>query len=212
MLSLKKYRCIFWDFDGVIKDSVSVKAEAFESLFGVFDSKIIKSIRDHHMANPGVSRFKKIPIYLEWAGLSITPITIKSYLDAYSKTVFNKVLSSPWIPGAYEYITAYNDKQVFILISATPQDEIVRILEELNIFNYFVAVYGSPCSKSNVISQEIRMQKFLLGDYLMVGDSQVDYAAAKKNKIDFLLRCSSEGKKAANWYSGCWTENFLMYD
>ena len=33
---LSNFDAIFWDFDGVIKDSVEVKAEAFAALFKIY--------------------------------------------------------------------------------------------------------------------------------------------------------------------------------
>ena len=40
--NIKKAKTIFWDFDGVIKDSVSVKSDAFEELFLPFGSDVAK--------------------------------------------------------------------------------------------------------------------------------------------------------------------------
>ena len=33
------YKLIFWDFDGVIKDSVPLKTEAFDQLFREYDDE-----------------------------------------------------------------------------------------------------------------------------------------------------------------------------
>ena len=41
---IKKAKTIFWDFDGVIKDSVSVKSDAFEELFLPFGSDVAKKL------------------------------------------------------------------------------------------------------------------------------------------------------------------------
>ena len=55
---------IFWDFDGVIKDSVQIKSKAFGNLFAQFGNIISKRVIEHHESNGGMSRFEKIPIYL----------------------------------------------------------------------------------------------------------------------------------------------------
>ena len=47
---LKGATLIFWDFDGVIKDSVEVKAEAFSRLFQPFGSGVVERIREHNHA------------------------------------------------------------------------------------------------------------------------------------------------------------------
>ena len=64
-----KDKNIFIDFDGVIKESLDIKADAFESLFSKFGNDISQKIRKHHDKNSGISRFEKIPLYLEWAGM-----------------------------------------------------------------------------------------------------------------------------------------------
>ena len=57
---------IIWDFDGVIKDSVKVKSDAFEQLFLPFGKKLAKEVRLHHETNGGMSRFDKLHIYWSW--------------------------------------------------------------------------------------------------------------------------------------------------
>ena len=50
-ISMKKIQdseVIFWDFDGVIKDSVSVKAEAFKILFSEYGREIVQKVVNHH--------------------------------------------------------------------------------------------------------------------------------------------------------------------
>ena len=69
---LKSAKTIFWDFDGVIKDSVVVKSDAFEQLFLPFGDEVAISVREHHEANGGMNRFEKLPIYLKWAGEEVT--------------------------------------------------------------------------------------------------------------------------------------------
>ena len=84
-LSAKKY--IFWDFDGVIKESVEVKSDAFEQLFKSFGSKVAKKIRSHHEKNGGISRFDKLPIYLSWAGQDYSQTMVDMYSEKFSKLV-----------------------------------------------------------------------------------------------------------------------------
>ena len=48
---LASYNAIFWDFDGVIKDSVEAKALAYESLFKGMDPLLLNEIKIHHRDN-----------------------------------------------------------------------------------------------------------------------------------------------------------------
>ena len=59
MLIGKEIEAIFWDFDGVIKDSVEIKSDAFEDLFSPFGLNLSKKVRKHHENNTGLTRYDK---------------------------------------------------------------------------------------------------------------------------------------------------------
>ena len=103
--SLQHYKTIFWDFDGVIKESLSIKAEAFVSIFNGFDSQILDRILEHHLKNGGLSRFEKIPIYMSWAGIEMNQELIASYCKKFGDLVFDMVVKSPWVPGVKCYLS-----------------------------------------------------------------------------------------------------------
>ena len=64
-IDLANYTYFFWDFDGVIKESVSIKTNAFKKLFSDQNNSTLLKIIDHHLENGGVSRYEKIPLYNE---------------------------------------------------------------------------------------------------------------------------------------------------
>ena len=81
--SLAHFAChaeiIFWDFDGVIKDSLKVKSRAFEKLFLSYGSQTALKVRLHHEKNEGISRFEKIPLYLSWSNDLVTKKKIQEF-------------------------------------------------------------------------------------------------------------------------------------
>ena len=81
---LKEKQLIFWDFDGVIKDSVAVKSLGYEKLFLPFGEEVVKLVNQHHDAHGGVSRYDKIPLYLGWAGEPADPIQIQEFCHQFS--------------------------------------------------------------------------------------------------------------------------------
>ena len=179
---------IFWDFDGVIKDSVALKASAYELLFPECDKKILNVIRTHHLENGGLSRFEKIPFYLSLAGLPSTSINIKIFCEKFSIIVKQSVIDCPWVPGIIEYIESNYKNKKFIIITATPKDEIDEILMKLGISNYFLEVYGSPTLKCDAMSMAMAKFKCVAENTVMIGDSMSDYNAAVKNNIPFVLK------------------------
>lgn len=108
-----RYNVIFWDFDGVIKESNQVKANAFINLFETSDIKIKDKIRQYHKANEGISRYEKIPLFLNWAGFDASEEDVKIYCDLFSNMVFEGVVNSPWVPGVLNKLA--NKKIIKIL-------------------------------------------------------------------------------------------------
>jgi phosphoglycolate phosphatase-like HAD superfamily hydrolase len=202
-------KAIFWDFDGVIKDSVEVKADAFESLFLPFGEKIAKKVRQHHEDHGGMSRFNKLPIYLAWAGQESTQGIVDRYADKFSQLVKKKVIDSVWVDGVKEYLQEYYHKQRFFLITATPQLEIEYILDQLKIKCYFQKIIGSPISKGKAIESLLKEYDVDPIQAIMVGDSISDYKAAESNRVAFILRRTGLNKKLQQKLNCKMVENFL---
>ena len=185
---LKNAKTIFWDFDGVIKDSVVVKSDAFEQLFLPFGDEVAISVREHHEANGGISRFKKLPIYLNWAGEEVTAELIDEYARKFSQLAKQKVINSEWVDGISDYLERNYNRQNFFLITATPQHEIEDIIDKLNISKYFKQIIGSPTNKKDAIKNIIVNYSIKPEESIVVGDSVNDYEAAVLNQIAFVLR------------------------
>ena len=84
---IRQAEVVFWDFDGVIKDSVDIKTQAFESLFLPYGSEVVARVRSHHVINGGMSRFEKIPRYLKWAGLTASDRQVDDFCNQFSEKV-----------------------------------------------------------------------------------------------------------------------------
>lgn len=179
---------VFWDFDGVIKDSVDVKTVAFEQLFLPHGPELAQRVRRHHECNGGVSRFEKIPLYLSWTDEPVTSAKVDEYCDRFSKAVLKAVIDSPWVVGVREYLLANSSHQSFILVTATPQEEIYQILSAINISHCFIEVHGAPTRKAQAIKSVLERRQISPYQALMIGDSEADFEAAQKNAVPFILR------------------------
>jgi phosphoglycolate phosphatase-like HAD superfamily hydrolase len=204
---LQRASIVFWDFDGVIKDSVAAKSDGFERLFLTYGKEVASRVRQHHEAHGGVSRYEKIPIYLSWVGESGTPALVQNFCDRFSKLVRQAVIDSPWVPGVREYLQKQSARQRFVLLTATPQEEIQEILHALNIAHWFESICGAPAPKANAIADRLRCLHYSAEDALMIGDSESDLAAAEANGVTFLLRCTAINQALQKRYSGPMFEN-----
>lgn len=195
MISLDRYDVIFWDFDGVIKESVSVKTDAYVELFRHYGSDVCNQVKNHHLTNGGMSRFDKIPLYLKWVGIEQNDEEVQNYCDKFSRIVKDKVIASAWVPGVQDFIHNNNKKYIFIMVSATPQDEIEEICKKLNLDCFFLKIYGSPASKSKSIKISMLQCEVDASSCIMIGDAQADIDAAQDNNIDFIFRRHQENLK-----------------
>ena len=199
---VKEFKIVFWDFDGVIKDSVSVKSLGYAKLFSPFGQEVVEQVNQHHEVNGGVSRFEKIPLYLSWAGEQANPAQVHEFCNRFSNLVQQAVIDSPWVPGVYEYLKTHYTRQCFILITGTPQEEIEQILDALELTRYFKEVHGAPKIKANVVSEILTQMDYSPEQALVIGDSNTDLEAAKRNNVAFLLRCSPHNHSLQEKYSG----------
>jgi phosphoglycolate phosphatase-like HAD superfamily hydrolase len=206
---VREYSVVFWDFDGVVKESVSVKTAAYERLFEPFGVNIAARVREHHECNGGMSRFEKIPLYLEWAGQAATRAEVGRICELFSAAVRQAVIDSAWVPGAREYLRDNHERQHFALISATPQKEIEDILRALDIACWFREVHGAPTPKAVAIAAVLARWACRPEDALLIGDSESDSKAAAMTGVHFLLRRTALNVALQRAYAGPQCENFI---
>ncbi len=187
-INLDNIKILFWDFDGVIKDSVSVKTDAFVELFEIYGKEFKDKVKQHHIKNSGVSRYEKIPTYLEWCGIKPTNSEVQNLCDQFGRIVKKRVISCSWVSGVEEFLDCNYKKYIFIMVSATPQEELLDICKTLKINHYFNKIYGSPTSKYNAIKKSISHYNISSDECLMFGDAKADIDAAKENNIKFIFR------------------------
>lgn len=205
---MKAFSVIFWDFDGVIKESVGVKANAFFQLFKPYGDRVAERVVKHHFNNGGVSRYSKIPIYLEWANQKVTTETITRYCEKFSSLVVDNVIQSPWVLGVENYLRNKPLNQIFILVTATPQNEIEHILRALDLEKVFFKVCGAPTQKSDAICKSISELRVASSKCLVIGDSIEDFEAAESNGVPFILRETKDNRESFAFYSGSSIKDF----
>ncbi len=199
---LARAAILFWDFDGVIKESLTVKAQAFEQLFLPYGRALADRVRQHHDAHGGVSRYQKIPLYLGWASEPATPALVQEYCERFSGLVFQAVIDAAWVPGVREYLGAHHTRQDFVLVTATPQDEIQQIVNASGIAACFREIHGAPTAKGAAVRDVLDRLHYSPGQALFVGDAETDLAAATENHVPFVLRCTDTNQELQARFEG----------
>ena len=184
-------KVIFWDFDGVIKDSANVKIQAYVDMFTEFGVEAQKKILLDYKIAGGMSRFQLIPrFYNDLLKIKLNNEELTNKFDLYSQMVVEKVIQSAYIKGIESYLNLNFQRQKFIVVTNTPKTEIDVILKRLGIDIYFESVFGAPERKEDVVRNILDQCNASAEDCVFVGDSSGDYKAAQINNIPFIYRGS----------------------
>lgn len=200
---------IFFDFDGVIAESVNAKTEAFRQMYLPYGEAIANQVVDYHILNGGVSRFDKFRYYhSNFLNISIEEAEVNKLADQFSAIVLDKVIQAKEVPGANDFIREYNEKLKMWVITGTPTQEIELIAKERGIESYFIGLHGSP--KNKKYWTEYLVDKFHLkrDETLFIGDATTDLEAANYSNLLFALRETEENLDLFNKYNGIRFKNF----
>ena len=184
----KDKRIVILDFDGVIKDSLECKANAFCGIFNNYPEHILSRIRSHHYQHAGMTRSEKIKCYLEMAGVTAIGVDIESKLTDLSEFMIQSVLNAPWVPGCFEYIKKNPFNQNRYIVSAAPGSELSQIAHRAAIHTDFASIYGYPWTKTSACQHILEQEKCSQDECIYIGDTLVDLIAARECSIDFILR------------------------
>ncbi len=184
---MERYKVLFFDFDGVILDSVNIKTEAFAKLFEAYGDDVVKKVVDYHLRNKGVSRYDKFRYYYKnILGKSITDEISRELDDKMNTMVMKEMGKANFIKGILDFLNKYCNEKVSFVISATPQIEIKEIVRIRGLDKFFKEVKGSPKKKFEHIKELIYHHNYKENECVMFGDADNDLHAATKACIDFV--------------------------
>ncbi|MDT0558059.1 HAD family hydrolase [Ichthyenterobacterium sp. W332] len=198
-----KFKNIFFDFDGVIAESVSAKTEAFRDLYLPYGKSIADKVELHHTRHGGVSRYEKFKIYHEeFLNTPISQDGIEELAQQFSDLVLNKVINSDEVKGAEYFIKKYASKLKYWIITGTPTTEIKVITDKRNLTDYFIGIHGSPKNKKYWTEYLIGKHQLKREETLFLGDATTDYDAALFSNLHFALRENEENEYLFKDYHG----------
>ena len=178
---------VFLDVDGVLIDSAEVKGEAFVETFDDFPHSAEK-VLEFHRAHGGLTREIKIRQILESLGNeSPAESEISNRVSRFSDLVVQRVIEAAEIPGTYEFLREWSNRCPLYAVSATPDEELQRIMAARGLVPFFQSVRGWPPEKSGLIGQEIASGGFKTSECILVGDSDEDYQAARRSSVPFIF-------------------------
>ena len=187
-------KVIFFDFDGVIVESVDIKTNAFAKLFEQEGEEVVKKVVDYHLKNGGVSRYEKFRyIYKEILRRPLNDIEFQGLCNKFANYVLESVVAASYVKGALEFLGNCASQYKCFVVSATPQTEIEEIIQRRDIRKFFRGIYGAPIKKSDAVRDILLEEKFESISAVYIGDAMSDYIAATDNSVKFIARINDNG-------------------
>lgn len=189
-----RFDAIVFDFDGVILESAAIKTEAFSAIFADESEEDREAIVAHHLNNMGISRFEKFEwAYRERFRRPLSEERRKELGQQFSAYVDERVRSCPFVPGAQEALRALHGRLPLYVASGTPHADLVAIIADRGLTDFFNEVWGSPRKKPDSLREVL--EKNAIADpkrLLMIGDGESDFKAAQKVGASFYARETAE--------------------
>ena len=187
-LSLENKDLYIFDFDGVLVDSVDLKTRAFAEIYLSYGTQVVEQVVLHHTKNGGMSRYDKFRHYHNnILGQAITSKVIEELSERFSSLVVEKIITSDEVEGVSDILDFCKQQKIICtIVSATPKDELRKIVELRGWAEGFKFVYGSPESKVDNIKKTLKATSISKSKAIFFGDSTNDYDAAKACGIDFV--------------------------
>lgn len=212
--ALMEWQGFFFDFDGVVADSVEVKTRAFARLFEPYGPEIVSRVIDHHRRNSGITRVEKFHHYhREFLGAPLGDQEIADLCQRFARLVVDEVVAAPEIAGVEEFLQTARLLAPCFVVSAAPEAELREIVHRRGIDHYFQEILGAPAGKQENLRTLLTRYQLQPGRCLFFGDAASDYRAAKTCQVNFCGVLPNEGapllKAAPEIY---WVNNFLDID
>lgn len=172
-----KYKEVFFDLDGVILDTNSIKrrniGHAVEFMGDAFRDEFVT----YFTANNGLPREIKINKYF------LDKADRQRVLETYNRLNAEGLRTASPLPGAVELIQHLHSTGTPIhVFTGGSEEEARELLEKQGLNPFFSGIYGGPRTKQENFDRQAHHHPIL-----MFGDSRSDYEFAKARHLDFVF-------------------------
>lgn len=196
----EEIKTIFWDFDGVLMDSMAVRDKGFEVVLSDHPKEQVSELLDFHQKNGGLSRYVKFRYFFEEIKKKqISDEEVIFFAQKFSEVMLANLLDETLlIAETVEFIKNNYKKYKMHIVSGSDQNELRQICHGLDIDKFFSSIHGSPIPKKELVRNLLERHGYDLEATILIGDSINDYEAAVENGITFFgynnLKLREEGK------------------
>jgi phosphoglycolate phosphatase-like HAD superfamily hydrolase len=179
-------QAIFFDFDGVIMDSMGLKLDSYCYALEQFNFTR-EAIKDLVHVHAGLSRHKILDLmYEQLSGHKPSKMIASELVERFTDhDDRSRVLMQP-IPGTLPFLDHVHTLCYTAVVTGTPQDVVNKTITYHALAPYFDEVRGSPQSKVEIVEEIISDQDLSRDQCLFIGDGKTDQEAADTCHIRFV--------------------------
>ncbi|MDN5054595.1 HAD family hydrolase [Aliarcobacter butzleri] len=180
-------KTIFWDFDGVILDSMPIRDFGFVKIFEEFDKELVDKLLEYHTLNGGLSRYVKIRYFYNiLLKEDVSDEKVQELADKFSIIMKTELTNKKYlIKETVDFIEKNYQNYNFHIVSGSDGKELNYLCKELDLTKYFKTIEGSPTPKNDLVKKILEKYKYDPKESILIGDSINDYEAANANGIKF---------------------------
>lgn len=184
-ITASDYKTLVFDCDGVVLDSNNVKTQAFRQTALAYGDEAARRLVDFHVANGGISRYKKFALFLDEMVDGRKGPSVDSLLETYAGHVRTGLMTCE-IATALSQLREANRSR-WLIVSGGDQEEIREVFAARGISEHFDGgIYGSPDTKDEILDRELKSEN-IAGSALFLGDSTYDHRASTAAGLDFVF-------------------------
>ena len=178
---------IFWDFDGVILDSMEIRNTGFREVLKNYPSNEVEKLIEYHNLNGGLSRYVKFRYFFEKIRKEVVFETELKELANRFSLIMKKLLvdNNLLIEDSVMFIKENHTKYQMHIVSGSDGNELRYLCNKLGLSNYFISIQGSPTPKIKLVSDLLDFHHYKNTNVILIGDSTNDYEAAHVNEVSF---------------------------
>jgi phosphoglycolate phosphatase len=178
---------LLMDFDGVILDSMELKTQGFVTVYEGEPPSKLAQVLAHQRLHGGVTRRAKFAYFEQHVfGRAGDNETIEHLASAYRDLIYAAVLACPFVRGAEEFLRRAQGQIGLHVISGTPQEELLEIIERRGLTSYFHTIAGAPMTKRAAFEAILNENDLIAAETVAIGDATTEYLAADELGIPFI--------------------------
>jgi phosphoglycolate phosphatase-like HAD superfamily hydrolase len=177
---------IFYDFDGVIMDSMHLKLESYS--YALEDYSFSRDeLHEIQLRLAGLSRYEVMKTMVhELTGIAPAPNDLKKMGERFAVRDDELIPQMKHVPGSLDFIKATFRTVYSAVISGTPQRALEATLDMHNLKPFFSSINGSPEAKAHIANRLLSENGLDPSEAIFIGDGKTDQEASEECRIRFI--------------------------